>query len=298
MSRAQVLYIWQLEISSTMTKVYKWQFKIRSYEVDQTGIVSPAVFQNLLEETALQASAANGFSTEWHSANQCTWVIRRMSVRYEEPARFHNLLEARSWVSTFGRVRSNREYELVRAQDGVRVLRGRADWVFMNTTTRRIQRIPSEFETAFEPDPDTAEDLGIRLDEPQTDSQAAQYVMQRMVSRSEIDELGHVNNAHYFRWTDDAMWQALRQVKWDHHIVLRPIAHDIEYVRETRWGDEVNVTSQLSGIQDDRMAWAHIITHANGELVARDYAVWAVLDADSEHSVEVPSSLSELLWHG
>lgn len=286
-----------------MAKVYEWSLQVRSYEVNEDGNVPPAVLQNWLEETAVRASTANGFSPAWYSENECTWVIRRMTVRYFEPVRYGDEVTARSWVSTFRRVRSNREYELRRASDGQRLVRGRADWVFLNTRTRRIQRIPQAFLPAFDPDPTTLETLVMPPDSPLAGSDSPTFQVTRPVYTYEIDELGHVNNAHYFRWIEDATWHALDALDWGRHtwakqgLHLRTLAHDIEYKQETRPDETVILNSRLTAVEGPHLFWQHTLCQQNGDLIAQDEAVLGLFAGadDGQAAVVVPAAFQEAL---
>jgi acyl-CoA thioester hydrolase len=260
-----------------MARIYQWEFVIRSYELNQNGIIDPAVYQNFLEETAIQASAANGFGLDWYDRNGYSWIIRRMQVRYTTPIRYGERLLARSWVSDFRRVRSNREYELLRASNNERVLRARADWVFVDTETHQITRILPEFEPAFDPDPGTAEDLGLHLDTPPV-SNPRQFVIERPVYYYELDELRHVNNANYLRWIDDAFRRALDSVSIP-HTAVRPLGHDIEYKHEARFGDVIRIESHLHNLTETCWAWQNHLVHAKTyETIALDYALYQVLE--------------------
>ena len=58
------------------------------------------------------------------------WLIRRTTLTLASPARYGDILDVRTWIADFRRVRSQREYE-VRAGDRL-VARASTDWVFVD----------------------------------------------------------------------------------------------------------------------------------------------------------------------
>ncbi len=284
-------------------KIFSWRFKVRSYEIDQYGHVNNANYINYLEETALRASASVGFSTEWFDANQCLWVIRKMMVRYHEPAIYGDELEARSWVSDFRRVQSHREYEIVRVRDGVRVLRARANWVFIDREDLRPKRLLPEFYEAYQPSEEPMENIGTRIKNPDIYEDAHRFISYRTVNRTEIDRVGHVNNAHYFRWVEEAYFKALNSVGWDDRrlqeekFIILAGSHEMEYKREAKEGDPIKIVSWAPELSRVRGSWIHEIRHAEtDELIAKDYSMGIFLHVN-EDNVR-PGPLPEALRQG
>ncbi|MCI0711925.1 MAG: thioesterase [Chloroflexi bacterium] len=255
-----------------MAKVFTWEFKVRSHEINQFGIVSPGTFQNYLEETAIRASDAAGYDRHWYDEHHCSWIIRRMTVKYGVEARREELIEARSWVSDMRRVRSNREYQLIRQDDGLEILRGRADWVFVDTVSKRPKKVLPEFEAGFTPDLSTHVDLKPSLNTPSEVMDSPRFEFIRPVYYHEIDELGHVNNANYFHWIEDSYIHALQSLGITHPGQI--LFHDIEFLREARLNDTVKIASHVTTVAEDCMEWVYEITLADsGEVIARDTSI-------------------------
>ena len=104
-------------ISDVPIGVFKWPVTVRRYEVDRFGAVHHHVFHQYLEETAIHASAAAGFGSEWYERHGTVWVVREMEIEYLRPAMMEDELEVHTWVADFRRVRSHREYEIYRRRD-------------------------------------------------------------------------------------------------------------------------------------------------------------------------------------
>jgi acyl-CoA thioesterase FadM len=255
-----------------MTKVFTWQFKVRSFEINQSGVVSPGTLQNYLEETAIRASDSVGYDRQWYDDHHCSWIIRRMTVKYGVAPRRDEIIEAHSWVSDMRRIRSNREYQLVRQGDGQEILRGRADWVFVDTETRRPRRVLPEFVRDFAPDPSTYFDLKPQLNNPEAIVGGPRFEFIRPVYHGEIDEMGHVNNAHYIRWIEDSYARAVKSLGTVEH--GRALFHDIEFLKEARLNDTVKITSWVNVIAEDCAEWIHEISLVESDtIVARDVSI-------------------------
>jgi acyl-CoA thioesterase FadM len=195
-----------------------------------------------------------------------------MTVKYGVEARREEYIEARSWVSDMRRVRSNREYQLIRQDDGLEILRGRADWVFVDTLSKRPKKVLPEFETGFAPDLSTGIDLKPSFQNPADVVDGLRFEFIRPVYHHEIDELGHVNNANYFRWIEDSYIHALQSL--DIANPGRILFHDIEFLREARLNDTVKLTSWVTTVAGDRSEWVHEITLADsGDIIARDTSI-------------------------
>ncbi len=263
-----------------MAKVYSWRFNVRTYELGEGMYVSAAGLQNYLQETAVQASASNGFDTVWYAEHNCSWIIRRMQVRYTAVPQYGDEIQANSWVSDVGRIRSNREYELVRAQDNQRLVRARADWIFVDTETKRPQRIFPEFDAGFEPDPSTKIDLGVRLENPQELSKPLTWTGSRPVFSYEIDEMHHVNNSNYLRWIEDAHYRACLDWEFAHDALLLR-SHDLEYVHEAKFGDEVEIIVEFTAYEEQSIAWQTTVSKKEtGDVLVKDYAIYEAQDPE------------------
>jgi acyl-CoA thioester hydrolase len=264
-------------------KIFTWRTRVRTYELDQFEHVNNAVYLNYMEEAATQASTDAGFSWDWYNAHGCTWLVHKIGIRYYEPAHYADELEVKTWVSDLRRVRSHREYEIIRPADSTRIARARADWVFLDSETLQPKRIPPEFHESFAPPNDPLEDLSIHIRNVEHRSDTHRYVSYREVQSYEIDTMKHVNNGVYLRWVEHAYNSALTSINWPLHRQLEELkfcvlaaAHEIEYFKPAVEGDRIQVTAWITQVARVRGAWWYEIRHADTlELLARVYSVGA-----------------------
>lgn len=288
-----------------MARVFTWQFTVRTYELDAFGHVNNAVFQRYLEEGATRASADAGLAYDWYFEQRRAWVIRTMQIKYLQPLRYGDRVALRTWVSDVHRSYSHREYELTRVDDGSLVVRGRAKWVYVDLDRMRPARIPTQFVAAFDPTGEL-EPLHIRLRNPNEVAVDKPFHSKRRVQHYELDPAGHVNNAVYLNWFEQAMFDAHAAVNWSFDrvrdeagVVVFQAAHEVDYLQPTLYGMEVRIESRPVEIKQTRGAWVHeLYETASGDLLARDYSVGVFLDAETHRPRSLPVSIQDALVRG
>ena len=258
---------------------YKRRFRVRHYELDSFGHVNNAVYANHMQETAIDASAVAGFGPAWYGERGAAWVIRRLSVRYHLPASYGDELEVETWISAVRRAGATREYLITRRGDGARVVRARADWIYLDLTTGHPTRLPDEFAEAFAPTGEV-EDLGIRLQKPQPVAGGHRYHTRRRVQTYEVDASQRVNHAVYLNWIEQAYFDALRaaghpieRTRTEGWLALQG-GHEIDYFAPAFDHDEIEIVSWICEMGRVRGAWTHEIYSPNrATLLAREYSL-------------------------
>jgi YbgC/YbaW family acyl-CoA thioester hydrolase len=274
-----------------MPKVHTVRYSVRTYELDIDGRVRLPSYLNYLEEGATQASAALGFSYDWYLENKRAWVARKTTLRFYNSATYGDELELNTWISDVRRVQSHREYALWRPQDGQPILRGRTNWVYMDTELIRPTRIPEGIESIADATGEL-EELDTGVHEPIHIESPILHTDERRVQFHEIDTSRIVNNAVYLQWTEQAIMNSLRVVGYSperlstEKFQMHPISHEIEYFRSALDNEPVLVTTRLAEIGKDRAAWLTEIRHgATTELMARDKTVRAFTDERGARSI-------------
>jgi YbgC/YbaW family acyl-CoA thioester hydrolase len=276
-----------------MTRVYTTRFRVRHYELGPTGHVHHDVYQQYLHQLSFEASADAGYGVKRYSELGTIWYIRTIVVEYGRPAVYDDVLEARTWVSDFRKFRSHREYVLTHVPSGDVVLRGRADWVYLDVQTLWPKRLSPDILTQFEPNGQTAVEPVSRADEPDIYPEAALTTIPWSVRWRDADEAGHVNNATYTNWFEEVIRHALGNIfpgpapdrgrvvplslagqedrEADHFPITR---HEIEYLRPAQPGDELTVTARPRSRVGDRLTWLAEVVRPGpegDEVMTRDY---------------------------
>jgi acyl-CoA thioester hydrolase len=239
---------------------FVWRLTVPLYDVDVRGEVSCATLLRYFEETAMRGSAEFGFSYEWYQARGQFWVIRTMRMERACPPRYSDGLEIRTWVSSMRRVRSDRNYEVRRAGDGTLLARGIANWVYVDATGKSPTRIHPEIVAMFEPHDAPVLAPLAKLDRWQAQSPLFSHVTRRLAQYYEADSAGHVNNAVYVDWVEEAIRDALCELGDPPRPELSPsftwfYRHSLEYVRPALPGDAIELLARLIRRGNTRGDW-------------------------------------------
>ncbi|MSP11568.1 MAG: hypothetical protein EXR62_01290 [Chloroflexi bacterium] len=267
------------------TSRHTWEFKVREYEVDSFGHVNNAVYLQYLEQAAVEATVAAGFDMAWYAREGTAWVIRKMIIEYLAPALAGDHLSITTWVSKFGRVRANREYEIRRVADGLLLVRAQADWVYVDRTSLQPARLPRDLLDRFEPEDQVAIPHQPFEREKVLPGPVRQYIHRRRVERFELDGMRHVNNAVYLCWLEqavvdacaDAGWPDARQMEAGFAMLSR--AHQIEYFHPAVKDDQIEIISRIYSGRRVSGTWYQEVRRAGtGEVLVSNYNTGASVD--------------------
>jgi len=210
-------------------------------ELDPFGELRPSAYIRLLQLAASEASAAAGHDAGWYARKGTTWIVRRTRFEQDGPARQGDELRIRTWVSDIRRVRSWRRYEIEHAGDGRAVARAATDWVYVNSANGAPTAMTDELQRAFMPGGVITEGRPPRLPSP-TDPIELPL---RQVELGDLDSLGHVNNANYITFVQQALLEDLQRREWipefdrpeGGHLRVRSL--EIEYLAQAVYRDRL-----------------------------------------------------------
>lgn len=143
-------------------------FRVRHHEMDALGHVNNAVYLHYLEQTAIEHSAALGFSDERLRELGGLFIASRHEIDYLRPAVAGDLLQVVTWVAEMGGARSRRDYAILRrsppadgrppadgtlaageAAPGELLVRARTHWAWVGVADGRPRRIPPALRAVF-----------------------------------------------------------------------------------------------------------------------------------------------------
>ena len=97
----------------------------------------------------------------------------------------------------------------------------------------------------------------------------------------DIDFMGHVNNASYLKWVQDAVvdhWRAVAPAEAVAQHLWVALKHEITYLKPTFLGDDVIATVLLEKVQGARAFYDTVIRRGE-EVLAEVKSSWCCLDA-------------------
>jgi acyl-ACP thioesterase len=182
-------------------RIFESGRRVRLADVDPTSRCRLDALVRHLQDVARDDSADSNLS------NPMNWVVRRTMLEIHQPPQFEEWLDIATWCSGFGGRWAERRTEL-RGDRGAHV-EGSTLWVFVDGETGRPARLPPDF---FEIWGATAGDRRVSArttlpsswpDDVHDDEWPVRF--------SDLDVLGHVNNAAQWMAVEEALERAGQQ---------------------------------------------------------------------------------------
>jgi len=121
------------------------------------------------------------------------------------------------------------------------------------------------------------------------------------VQEEDIDELGHVNNATWVVWVQDASvahWFAAARPGDADEYAAMVVRHEIDYRRNVRAGDEVTAVTWVDGPpRGARYARRVEFTDSEGRLLVAALSQWVLIAKANGKLVRVPPELAARFLH-
>lgn len=275
-------------------------FPVRFYECDAYGHLNNAVYLRYMQETAFDASAALGYGAQEYARLGRAWLARLSEIQYLRPVRYGDTVVVSTWVRDFKRVRSLRAYEMCLQGSDELVAQGWTDWVFVDPSTNQPASIPVELTRTYLPE---GNNPGLSIDRrfpaPPKPSPSV-FTLHRMVEWQDLDPAQHVNNAMYLSYLVEAAWRFGDIVQWTWErmsssgIGVWARKHQIEYLVPAVYGDELEITTWLSGARRSTINRHYTIRRVgDGELLARAQSLYVCVDLASGSPQRIPADFLE-----
>lgn len=178
-------------------------FTVKCHEVDAAKRLKPAAFMDMAQEMAYQAAAVMHFGYDELIVRDKAWVLSRMHFRFLDTPVWGDRLEVRTWHrGAFGPF-FVRDF-VVLGEDGGRRIEATSSWVVIDTCARTMARPEDVLPT----DDSSCSDYAIESPAAKVvlpRGAQPEYVMTRKVSYSDVDLVGHANNARYVSWAMDCL---------------------------------------------------------------------------------------------
>lgn len=103
------------------------------------------------------------------------------------------------------------------------------------------------------------------------------------VDPADIDFMGHVNNASYLKWVQDAVidhWRSLAPAEAVARHLWVALKHEITYRRPTFLGDEVIATVLLEKVHGTRAFYETVIRRGE-DVLAEVKSTWCSIDSET-----------------
>ena len=177
--------------------------EVRCYEVDGGMRLKPSAFMDMAQEMAYQAAAAMHFGYDELIAEGMAWVLSRMHFKFVDTPVWRDKVEIQTWHRGAVGPFFVRDFKLL-GEDGHEMVLGTSSWVVLDVESRRMARpediLPTESTICHD---FAIESPAAKVMMPRGAS--PELVATHKVAYSDIDLVGHTNNARYISWAMDCM---------------------------------------------------------------------------------------------
>ena len=119
------------------TKLFKWESKVRDYELDSQGVVNHATYINYLEQTRSEYAASLGIDfIEYHKAGY-QFVIAGLEIEYRKPLFYKMEFYVTVYTKSFDENRMVFEQEVRRKADDVLIASAVVKIALIDIKTRK-----------------------------------------------------------------------------------------------------------------------------------------------------------------
>ena len=224
----------------TEEKKYAQWLTVPCYQTDQSFCLKPASFMDMMQELAYRAAKVLGFGYEALNVHGIAWVLSRMHFHFYEPARWRDEVKLETWHKGQDGLFFLRDFNLS-GEDGKRLAACTSSWLVLRTDTRHLVR-PNELLDLVSPETQCHDDA---LPEPcgkivMPKDVEVEKVASHCVGYSDVDIIGHTNNASYIVWAMDA-------IPASETFRHRVTDVQVNFNKETRPGETVDICLAREG---------------------------------------------------
>lgn len=173
------------------------------YQTDKNTVMRPAAFMDMAQEIAYWAANELGFGYDTLHIHHMAWVLSRMHLHFDTPVKWRDSVSLYTWHKGASGVFYIRDFNLL-DEKGESCVQGTSSWVVIDDRTRRFVR-PEDIRSLLETG--TVDDAIVenapKLIMPR--DVTPEFAGTHTVVYSDLDIVGHTNNARYGVWAMDCL---------------------------------------------------------------------------------------------
>ena len=225
-----------------MVDIWHEEASVRFGDIDRSKRLTLGSIFSFFQEAAISHAADLGVGMEAFGHTKQAWVLSRLSLFVGRRPAYAETVQVSTWPRKWEKLFALRDYEIRDASDAA-IVRGRGGWLVLDVEKRRPLRAQAIMDSLPHNDgidafPAGFVSLGSRENLAKEGERTARY--------SDIDFYGHMNNARYVQWIQDA-------TNADVLTNADEIRLDINYLSEVKPGETVELwTAPLeeTGVMD------------------------------------------------
>ena len=181
---------------------YIQEFKIPCYDTDAAWRLKPAAFMNYAQEAAGSHAVYLGFGYDDLIKTNTAWILSRVNVKFIDTPLWRDDVTLTTWHKGFNRLFFLRDF-IMTDKEGRERVKATTSWLVLNLESRSMVRDPQLVQEGTVCTESVLENPADKVRMPR--NVEALPVYEHTVSYSDVDMLGHANNAMYMQWAMDAV---------------------------------------------------------------------------------------------
>ncbi len=177
-------------------------FTIPCYDTDASWRLKPAAFMNLAQEAAGLHAVYLGFGYDDLIKTNTAWILSRVNVKFIDTPMWRDEVTLTTWHKGFNRLFFLRDFVMT-DKEGRERIKATTSWLVLDLENRSMVRDPQLLEQGTVCDEHAIQTPADRVRMPREVEPEAVY--EHTVGYSDVDMLGHANNAMYMQWAMDAV---------------------------------------------------------------------------------------------
>ena len=210
--------------------VWSEDIKIRAFMVDRNREANVVAIQNMCQEVAGNHANFRQLGFEGMQVRGLAWVLNRLKIKVFQFPKWTETVTVKTWVSQMQPF-SHRHFQIILPDtEGVILANIYTIWIPIDVVTKRPKRVV-DFEMPLH---EVVYDC--EIPEKLVFTEGGIFSSERQVQYSDLDMLGHVNNAKYVEWLFDDFYKNNNDDKSN--------ALEINYLGEVFEGATVQIYAQ------------------------------------------------------
>ena len=180
------------------------RFPVACYDTDVAHYLKPGSFMDLAQELANVSADSLGFGFDDLQRYGMAWVLSRMHIEFRSLPRWKDVVELQTWHKGFEGPFYVRDFRMLDAV-GTPIVLATSSWLVVDVASRRLLR-REHLEEKLPMDtryPESA--IDVPCDKIVMPQEGLEEVAEHRVSYSDVDFVGHANNARYVVWAMDCL---------------------------------------------------------------------------------------------
>lgn len=181
---------------------YIQNFVVPCYSTDASWRLKPAAFMDLAQEAAGLHAVHLGFGYDDLIKKNTAWILSRVNVKFIDTPMWRDEVTLATWHKGLDRLFFIRDFVMTDKQGRER-LKATTSWLVLDLEKRIMVRDPHLIEEGSVCHDNAVEKPADKLRMPR--GIEPELASEHVVSYSDVDMLGHANNAMYMQWAMDAV---------------------------------------------------------------------------------------------